>query len=271
MVQLFIALFIILIGFFVFKFYPIDRNNITNMVLAAIFIMITVIAKRFLTVMIPLFGLESLKIGLEYIPLMIAGYFLSPSYAYLIGLSCDLIGLILVPTGFPFFGFTLTMILVSLIPSLIKIYVKNINPSKIDLIVKAFILILGISGIFYIYYLEELSISSTLYKLTLNQKLPLMVVCLVLMILFIFIIEYLKKKISFEESKDFSLWILSVILVEIICTLFLTPLWLDIMYGIPFVVSFCIRVVKECFVIPLEIFLGFTIIKVLKRIFINKI
>lgn len=271
MVQLFIAFIIVLIGLFVFKFYPIDRKNTTNMILAAIFIMITVIAKRFLTVMIPLFGLESLKIGLEYIPLMIAGYFLSPGYTFLIGLSSDLIGLILVPTGFPFFGFTLTMILVCLIPSLIKTYIKDISANKVDLIVKGFISILGISGILYIYFLEELKISDTIYTLTMVQKIPLMIICFLLILLFVFIIEYLKKRISTEESKNFSLWILSVISVEVFCTLFLSPLWLNIMYGIPFIVSFCIRVIKECFVIPLEIFLGFTIIKVLKRIFMNKI
>lgn len=271
MVQLFIALVIILIGFFVFKFYPIDRKNITKMVLAAIFIMITVIAKRFLTIMIPLFGLESLKIGLEYIPLMVAGYFLSPSYAFLIGLSCDLIGLILVPTGFPFFGFTLTMILVCLIPSLIKTHIKNINANRIDLIVKGLISLLGLSGILYIYSLDEISISNTIYTLSMTQKTPLMILCFIIILLFLFVIEYLKKKTNHEESTIFSLWILSVITVEVICTLFFSPLWLEIMYGIPFVVSFCIRVIKECFVIPLEIFLGFTIIKVLKRIFMNKI
>ena len=52
-------------------------------------------------------------------------------------------------------------------------------------------------------------------------------------------------------------------------TLCLTPLWLDMMYKIPFVVSLCIRVIKECAVLPIEIFIGYTLIKLMKRILLR--
>lgn len=270
MVQMIIAILIIALGFYVFKSYPIDKKNVMNMVLAAIFIMITLICKRFLTVMIPLFGSESFKIGLEYIPLMVAGFFLSPSYAFLIGLCSDLIGLILVPTGFPFFGFTLTMILVSVIPSLIKTHAQNISEKTIGSLVQYLIIILGTLGAIYIYKLNEIKISDTLYPLTSSYKFVFIVICFILVILFLFLIRILKSKINFEESKEFSIWLLSVTLVEVICTLFLSPFWLDIMYGIPFVVSLCIRIIKECFILPIEVFVGYTVIKVMKRVFENK-
>lgn len=270
MVQLFILLIIILIGYIVLKLFPISKMKTIDIVLSAIFIMITLIAKRFLTIMIPLFGLESLKIGLEYIPLMVAGYFLSPSYAYFVGLSSDLLGLILTPTGFPFFGFTLTMILVSLIPSLIKTNMIN-KKQSIETKVQMILSLLAIGAMIYICQLNHITISNTLYTITIQQKIFLILICLLVILFFFFIIHFMKMKVKEEELNDFSLWILSVISVEIFCTLFLSPLWLKIMYGIPFFVSFCIRVMKECFVIPLEILLGYTIVKGLKRILIKKI
>ncbi len=237
-----------------------------KLVMSAIFVILTAICKR-LSIMIPLFGTESLKIGFEYIPLMLAGYFLSPSYSFLIGLSSDLIGLIITPTGFPFFGFTLGTILVSVIPSLVKQNTKVLSPKTIQNMVTISISLLGILGSVYIWFLDELTISSTVYTLNLTYKCGIIALCILLCVTFITIIYFIKKRINEKESKTFSIWILSVVLVEMICTLCLTPLWLQIMYGIPFLISFCIRVIKECAVLPIEIFLGYSLIKILEKVF----
>ncbi|MFQ9974178.1 folate family ECF transporter S component, partial [Coprobacillus cateniformis] len=105
--------------------------------------------------------------------------------------------------------------------------------------------------------------------ITSQEKLTLISVCLILTIIFIILIFILKKQISQDEAKEFSTWILCVTLVEIVVTLCLTPLWLDMMYGIPFFVSLCIRVIKECAILPIEIFIGYTLIKLMKRIFVR--
>lgn len=266
MEQVIIAIVIIVLGVFVFHFYPFERGNIMKLVMSAIFVILTAICKR-LSIMIPLFGTESLKIGFEYIPLMLAGYFLSPSYCFLIGLSSDLIGLIITPTGFPFFGFTLGTILVCVIPSLVKQNTKVLSPKTIQNMVTILIILLGILGSVYIWFLDELTISSTVYTLNLTYKCGIIALCILLCVIFITIIYFIKKRINEKESKTFSIWILSVVLVEMICTLCLTPLWLQIMYGIPFLISFCIRVIKECAVLPIEIFLGYSLIKILEKVF----
>ncbi len=266
MVQIMIAIIIIALGFFVFRFYPIKKASARDIVLAAIFIIITEICKLYFTLKIPLFGVESLKIGIEYIPLMLAGYFLSPSYAFLIGLCCDLIGLLLVPTGFPFFGFTLVMILVCLIPSLIKENVKNISERKIRYLAEGLIVTLGVCGSLYVFSLDNLNINDSIIPLTLANKITVIFICLAIVIIFLVLIRLIREKINENEAKEFSSWILCVILVEAICTLCLTPLWLQIMYNLPFIVSLCIRIIKECAVIPIEIFVGYTLIKLMKRI-----
>ena len=42
---------------------------------------------------------------------------------------------------------------------------------------------------------------------------------------------------------------------------------LQIMYGIPFVVSVSIRVIKACFIIPLEIIIGFPLLKQMDKLY----
>ena len=261
MEQIILAILIIALGFYVFKFYPFQKGNVVNLVICAIFVILTAICKR-LAIMIPLFGG-----GFEYIPLMLAGYFLSPSYAFLVGLTSDVIGLIITPTGFPFLGFTLGTILVSVIPSLVKEHAKEISEKKVQLLVIFLIMILGIGASFYVYQLDEIKISETLYHLTMQNKITLISICIALPLILILIIELLKKHTKNTEAKEFSVWILCVTLVEMIVTLCLTPLWLNIMYHIPFFVSLCLRVIKECAILPIEIFVGYTLIQVLKRIF----
>lgn len=267
MAQIIIAMIIIALGIYVFWKYPLEKGNVMKLVVSAIFIILTLICKRFFTFMVPLFGVESLRVGIEYLPLLIAGFILSPSYAFIIGLCCDLVGLILVPTGFPFFGFTLTMILVCVIPSLVKIYSKVFNAKVIQMIVKGLVVVLGVGASAYIYNLDAVKISQSMHTITINEKLTLISICLSLTIIFLVMITLLQKKDGMDESQEFATWILAVTLVEVICTLCLTPLWLDIMYGVPFVVSLCIRVIKECFVLPIEIFIGYTVLKVVKRVF----
>ena len=50
------------------------------------------------------------------------------------------------------------------------------------------------------------------------------------------------------------------------CYFLLTPYWLQVMYGIPFTLSLFIRVIKECIMIPVNIILGYTILRVIKRL-----
>lgn len=266
MIQVILGLIIIILGMSVFHFFPLKKGDISSLVVSSMMIMITLVCKRFFTIAIPLFGLESLKIGIEYIPLMLAGFVLSPGYAFIVGLCSDLVGLLLVPTGFPFLGFTITMILVCLIPSLVKTLSQNINEKILKYSVEIILIVISIIACFYIYFMEGYSVSSTLIILTLSQKIMLIVFILILLAVYLSVITITKNKMK-HSSKDLSLWILSVVLVEMICTIGLAPLWLDIMYGLPYFISLCIRVIKECFVLPIEIFVGYSLLKVINKIY----
>lgn len=266
MIQLILGLIIICLGIVIFHFFPLKKGDISSLVISSMMIMITLVCKRFFTIPVPLFGLESLKVGIEYIPLMLAGFILQPGYAYIVGICSDLVGLLLVPTGFPFLGFTLTMILVSLIPSLVKYFSQYLNENIMKYSVEVLLTLITVIACLYIYNINVYSVSGTDIALSMTQKLLLIGLCLILLFIYLFVITITKNKMN-NKSKELSAWILSVTLVEMICTLMLTPLWLMLMYNLPFVVSLCIRVIKECFVLPIEIFVGYSLLKVINKVY----
>ena len=255
MIQIIIVCILVLLGIYCFKFYPLERRNTKKLAFSALIIIITLILKR-LTIMVPLFGAESLKIGFEYIPVMLAGVILSPSYAYLIGLITDLLGLVISPTGFPFFGFTLNQVLIGLIPSLIAVKVKNVDGKRFSKIVCLMIALQ-----------KTISIGKVTYTLTFLQKGVMIGLCLIASIGFILFMLKRTKNMKDNDVSLFGTWLLSVILVELAITFCLTPFWLQIMYGIPFVVSVSIRVIKACFIIPLEIIIGFPLLKQMDKLY----
>ena len=109
-------------------------------------------------------------------------------------MSSDIIGLILVPTGFPFLGFTLGTILVSVIPSLAKEHAKMLSEKIVQSIVMGLILVLGLGASIYIYTLDQVTISTTVHIITSQEKLTLISVCLILTIIFIILIFILDRK-----------------------------------------------------------------------------
>ncbi|UTY40901.1 folate family ECF transporter S component [Allocoprobacillus halotolerans] len=154
-------------------------------------------------------------------------------------------------------------------PSMVHEHSKNISPTRILMIVIGLIAVLAIGAIVYIGQLDVINISETTYHLKSQDKITLISLCVLLSLVFTIIIIFLKRKINEQEAKTFSTWILCVVLVELVVTLCLTPLWLDMMYHIPWTISFCIRVVKECAVLPIEIFIGYSLIPLLRRIWIR--
>lgn len=266
MIQIIIVCILVLLGIYCFKVYPLERRNTKKLAFSALIIIITLILKR-LTIMVPLFGTESLKIGFEYIPVMLAGIILSPSYAYLIGLLTDLIGLVISPTGFPFFGFTLNQVLIGLIPSLIALKVKNIDGKKFSKIVCLIIALFGVAGSLFVALQKTIVVGKAAYTITALQKGVMIGLCLIASIGFILFMNRHTKDMKDKEVSLFGIWLLSIILVELAITFCLTPFWLQVMYGIPFIVSVSIRIIKACFIIPLEVIIGFPLLKQMDKLY----
>ena len=64
----------------------------------------------------------------------------------------------------------------------------------------------------------------------------------------------------------FHLSILSVVAIELTVTMFLTPYWLQTMYGIPFFASQFVRILKSCVMIPLGIIIVYTMNRMIQKV-----
>ena len=76
-VQVAAVLALVVIGYLTFRFNPL-KLEIRSITFTAFMVMLSVVLSL-LSIMIPLFGYPSLKIGLSQLPLMITGIFLGPS------------------------------------------------------------------------------------------------------------------------------------------------------------------------------------------------
>ena len=264
MVQIITGSILVLIGIYVFYKYPI-KNDTKSLALGALFIVVTVILKR-LTLMVPLFGAESLKIGFELIPLMLAGMLLTPGYCFIIGVAVDLVGLLIVPTGFPFLGFTLNCVLAALIPSIIVQKIKIDKQNKLEIGIKIGLIILLVCASMYILSLDSITVSKTVITLQLWQKLVIIGGSIIMITILFIVMMAIKKKLEKQEVHIFYTWVVTVILVEVCISFLLTPYWLQIMYNIPFMLSLFIRIIKACIMIPLDICIGYSAFKVLRKI-----
>lgn len=107
------------------------KMSTKSIVLAGIFVAASIILTRFLGFMI-LGG--TIRISLGSVPIALSGIMLGAVGGTLVGIVADLVGVLLVPQGAFFPGFTLSSALTGLIPALFvhKFYAdKNISFGKI--------------------------------------------------------------------------------------------------------------------------------------------
>lgn len=263
MIQVFLGCIIIALGIFCFVKYPM-KHDMRALTLSALFTIISLVLKRF-SIMIPLFGYETLRLGFGMLPLMIAGFMLKPAYCFMIGIVADVIGLILVPTGFPFLGFTLNKILTPLIPSLLCEWLHPRQERVIRIIVPVGLVLMAVASIMYIISLDSIVVSNNTIVLNMIYKLLLCALAIVVVVILLSSMYYMKKKFDEKDSFLFYRWVVCCIAVEIVVVLISTPLWLDIMYGVPFMLSLLIRIIKSTIMIPLNILVGYSVYRIINR------
>lgn len=198
--------------------------------------------------------------------MLLAGVLLAPGYCFIIGLAIDWVGLIIAPTSFPFLGFTLSAVLQTLIPSIIVRNIKDDYSKYLEKVIKVVLVLLAIGACVYVFSLEQVTISKQVVDITFNIKVFISVLCVIMVSVLFMVMYYYKRKLNNDDYHLFNKWLISVVLVEMAVTFCLTPYWLQVMYGIPFTLSLFIRVIKECIMIPVNIILGYTILRVIKRL-----
>jgi ECF transporter S component (folate family) len=256
---------IIIIGFFVFRM---DKLHVTGEKLAIIAMFIALsVALQFFSLMIPLFGFPSMRIGFSQLPLMVIGVLFGPSWAFLSGIVQDFLGLIVTPTGFPFFGFTLNKIMIGLIPALLFSKKIKWTPKVAYIVSQGILLSFLLGALAYLWLTPSIVTNGEVIEITMTIKLIFSTGSVLLIGAMMFFLNLLTKKYKkYENDFSISIWAMSVVLVEVVVQLILTPLWLAIMYDIPIWISFLLRVVKATIMVPLTIIIGYGILILMSRL-----
>jgi ECF transporter S component (folate family) len=263
--QIIAVVAIVIIGFFVFKM---DALHVTGEKLAIIAMFIALsVALQFFSLMIPLFGFPSMRIGFSQLPLMVIGVLFGPAWAFISGIVQDFLGLIVTPTGFPFFGFTLNKIIIGLIPALL--FSKNIkwSPKVAYMVSQGLLLSFLVGALTYLWMTPSIVSEGNVIEITTTIKLVFSAGSFLMIGAMMFFLNLLTKKYKkYENDFPISVWAMSVVLVEVVVQLILTPLWLAIMYNIPVLISFLLRVVKATIMVPFTIVIGFGVLILMSRL-----
>ncbi|PKM69275.1 MAG: hypothetical protein CVU94_04555 [Firmicutes bacterium HGW-Firmicutes-19] len=263
--QIIAVVAILIIGFLVFR---IDKLHVTGEKLAIIAMFIALsVALQFFSLMIPLFGFPSMRIGFSQLPLMVIGVLFGPSWAFISGIVQDFLGLIVTPTGFPFFGFTLNKIIIGLIPALLFSKKIKWSPKVAYIVSQGLLLSFLVGALAYLWMTPSIVSEGNVIEITMTIKLIFSAGSILMIGAMMFFMNLLTKKYKkYENDFPISVWAMSVVLVEVVVQLILTPLWLAIMYNIPVLISFLLRVVKATIMVPFTIVIGFGILILMCRL-----
>ena len=105
------------------------RVTTKRMTTIGLLVGISVILTRFLGVMMPLGGIQALRLSFGHLPIMLAGILLGPAAGAITGALADLIGGILFPVGPYFPGFTLSSAMWGFLPPVLLLLIPN-RPSR---------------------------------------------------------------------------------------------------------------------------------------------
>ncbi len=94
------------------------QKKIERISINAILIALSVVFERFLSVRIPFFGVETLRIGIGALPIFISGFMFEPTDALIVGALADIVGYLISPMGAYMPQFTLTSALTGWIPAI---------------------------------------------------------------------------------------------------------------------------------------------------------
>lgn len=253
---------IVLLALISFKLSPL-QITVRKITIVTMLVVLSIVL-QFFSIMVPLFGFPSLRIDFLHIPLMFIGVLFGPAWALIGGVIQDVIGLMVTPTGFPFFGFMLNKVLMGVIPGILFLKVKELDYRSINKFVYGLLAVFLIGSLAYLWTLTEIVVEGNAIAITLPIKITLSLINISLMAGLTSLIILLQRKVGSLRAL-LSMWTIAVLLVEVTITLVLTPTWLYAMYGIPVMLSFLVRIIKVSFMIPIVMVIGFGIMDLLMR------
>lgn len=260
--QIFTFSIIVVLGVVSFKLNPLVVT--TRKITVVALLVVLSVALQFYSLMIPLFGFPSLRIDFLQIPLMMIGVLFGPSWTILAGIAQDILGLIITPTGFPFFGFMLNKILMGMIPAVLFHFKNKISNQRMHQIVLMLLGIFLVGSLSYVWQVQTIVVESNTIEITTIMKIGISILSLMLIGGLMVYMHATEQKYR-DKKIPVAFWALSVLLVEVTVSLILTPTWLYAMYSIPVLLSFLVRVVKAAIMVPLLMMVGYALLSLVEK------
>jgi hypothetical protein len=267
--QAIVAVFIIALFIITFRFDK-SKTNTKEMALIAFFCILCAVLSKFLSIKFPP-GQPIFVISFASAISITIGLLVSPKKALIAGFIIDVLGIIIAPLvgdgSMPFLGFTLTAMLSCYLPCIIYSRIKNLSNSILNFII---VIILGISialASIYLYSTNTISIDKTKNVLNDGLRLSLVVAFIVIAVIILVVNYFLNKKIKQDNQVKLSVVQLSliVLVVEIVCHIILTSLWIMIMYQVPFIVGASTRIIKALIMLPLNVVVVYLLVSYLPK------
>lgn len=113
----FVVMMLLLVGCFIKD--KTKNFDIKQLAIMALLMSLSIVLGSYLKIAIPLFGSETFEIKFDALPIILIGLRYGMFRGALSGVLVDLIQLLLAPSSFPYFGFTLNMLLYGMFGGLI--------------------------------------------------------------------------------------------------------------------------------------------------------
>ncbi|KAF0225491.1 MAG: hypothetical protein FD179_1291 [Erysipelotrichaceae bacterium] len=239
------------------------RFKLRTMIIVSFLSLLSMVLAAYLSIFIPLFGFPSLKFGFSQLPIMMAGALFGPWWGMVAGVLEDLLELASGTITSPYIGFTLNKALIGIIPGVVFL-LANKNPKQIKYAIIGLVTLLYGTSILFILNTDSLTASQVFFVLDWPVKLTLIGMTLATLPITYLIYQTLKQKTILQIQ--FQIWLLSVIIIEILINVILTPIWLNQLYGIPFDIQVIIRSIKTSFFVVLNTLLAYSIYQSLRHL-----
>lgn len=239
------------------------RFELRTMVIVSFMSLLSAILAAYLSVFIPLFGFPSLKFGFSQLPIMIVGALFGPWWGMVSGVLEDLLELASGTIASPYIGFTLNKALIGIIPGIVFLVGKH-NPKRLKPMLIGLVLLLYTASITFILTTTSVTASQVTYVLSVPVKVVLILMTLSILPIALVVNQTLHHKN--KEAMVYHSWLLSIILIEILVNVILTPIWVYHLYGIPVEIQVIIRSIKASFSVVLNTFIAYFIYRSLVRI-----
>lgn len=216
------------------------------------------------SIILPVFSIPALRLDIVAIPIILSGLILGKWYGIGVGIIIDIINFLLYGQGAYHVGFTINNALIGLFSGMIPLFFqqKNFPFVKKTLIITSTLLILITIGI--LYSLDRLSLGGETVALTLEVRIAIISLIIVMSLLTIGFM-YLTLRDYKYELKDMYTVSIMIILIEFFVVILLTPLWIQDLFGQPYIIGFLARIIRGSLLIPFKIIIVLAIINVIKK------